>query len=151
MRIACVSVSVALLAGGCALTSAQSAALAELEARMQTYEPRIAAVVDQIQAGRVPISEGAALISEMLEEREADLAAMDGIRAQSVPWYYVGGSVFVNLIQVFLLRRRGVVLDAVVRGVEAAGNKKVKASIEETSDKLRVGDAVDAAVQRIVN
>lgn len=56
-------------------------------------------------------------------------------------------------IATFFMRRRGQVLSAVVRGVEASGTggSAVKESIEKVSEKAGLARQVDIAVQKIVN
>lgn len=81
------AVTIVLVCVGCGLTGEQRATLLDAEARLQQYKPKVAAVIERVRKGELPVDEGLALIAEYAENEAADSTLVGRLRSQDIPWW----------------------------------------------------------------
>lgn len=144
------AVLVLFLAVGCGLTREQRTTLLEAEARLQQYKPKVAAIMERVRNGELPIDEGAALIAEYAENEATDKALVDKLREQDIPWYYIAGMVLAGAFGGMKWKHASTaqkIIRAIVLGVEKGDSKETKVAIELAADRAGVEAELDKVVK----
>lgn len=168
--IVCALLAVVLATGtaGCVLNEEQAAALTTLDQeivqtqeRLAAYEQEVAGLIGAIERKEIPLAEGTALIAKVQARWKEDLAQLKELQSayqtakeEDLPFWYwallAAGTVAGAAGTYFpIAKPLAVMLRAVIAGVEASADAKVKATIRDKAISAGVESALNKEVKNV--